>query len=94
MCVLRDVLQRKLCCTVASVFEIHNVAVPCAPSCREAGRELEEAGLYWGGGVSACTIPSVMLDLSLAKCRNLHGAARLQSMMGGRDSLVSLLSEH
>lgn len=26
------------------------------------------------GGVSACTIPSVMPDLSLAKCRNLHGA--------------------
>lgn len=42
-----------------------------------------------GGGVSACTIPSVMPDLTLAKCRNLHGAAQLQNMMGGRDSLVS-----
>lgn len=41
MCVLWDVLQRKLCCAVASLFQVHSVAVPCVIC---AG-ELEEAGL-------------------------------------------------
>lgn len=74
-------------------MQVHSVAVPCVTLfvCQSP----QGAGRGWGcpegGGVSACTVPSVMLDLSLARCMNLHGAARLQNMMGGRDSLALLL---
>lgn len=81
-------------CTSSSQHGI--VAVHCATLfMRQSSRELEEAELYWKGGISACTVPPVTLDLSLARCTDLHGAAQLQKTMGGKVSLaVLLLSLH
>lgn len=78
------------------MLQVHSLAVPCVTllACRAPG-SWKRLGCAEGGGVSACTIPSVMLDFFLARCASLHSASRLQNVMGGRDSLaVLLLSVH
>lgn len=63
---------------------------PCL--CARAQERQKRWGHAEGGGASACTIPSITpLDISLARCTNLHGAAWLQGWMGTRHSLAVLL---
>lgn len=88
-----DVLQRKLCCGGACVFQVHSVAVPGVTlfRCQSPG-VLEQSGLCW---VRRCfCLHNSFCNARPLSCR-IHRSAWLQNMLGGGDSVaVLLLSVH